>query len=121
RRVFDYSGASSIGKTSKTGHPAWSGRAGLRYEREIAKALSVHADAYSRFARRAWEKTSATQTDSYAGWSTANLALGAEYGEKQKFFADLNLNNLLNKNYTLASSSLEEPGLHLVLRLGAEF
>ncbi len=117
RRHFDW----GTRQTSQTGDPMWTGRAGLRYERELSPALSLYADAYGRFAASAKETFSDGTFEDYAGWGTANLALGARLGEDRRLFVDLNLNNLLNKRYTLASSQLESAGFHAVLRVGLEF
>ena len=108
-------------KTSNTGDPRWTGRTGLRFERDVTPWMSFHADAYGRFAAQAKETSSSGATETYAGWGTANLAFGARFGEEKNFFVDVNLNNLLDKRYHIASSALEEPGFHAVIRAGFEF
>lgn len=118
-RVFDR--GSEGGKTCRTGDPKWSGRAGIRYERELASWATFHADAYGRFAAAAKELLDDGTVARHAGWGTANLAFGVRLGEERNLFIDMNLNNLFDKRYTLASSDLEEPGMHAVLRMGVEF
>mgnify|MGYP003623248748 FL=1 len=112
---------SNGGKTTKTGNPNWYGRAGLRFERELTPILSFHADAYARMAAHSEEKATDGEVTKHGGWATANLAFGVRLGEEKNYFVDLNLNNLTNKRYTPAASSLEDPGFHAVLRLGVEF
>ncbi len=119
-RTLDDDGG-AIGKTSNTGDPRWTGRAGLRWERDINPRFNVHTDLYGRFAARAKEDLTDGATENYAGWGTANFAVGARFGEERNLFVDLNLNNLLDKRYTPASSSIEDPGFHAVVRVGVEF
>lgn len=118
-RTFDR--GSSGGKTSNTGDPRWTGRIGLRFERDVNPWMSFHSDVFGRFAARAKESLSDGSSENHAGWGTANLAFGVRLGEEKNYFVDVNLNNLLDKRYTLASSTLEEPGFHAVLRVGFEF
>lgn len=119
-RTFDDDGG-AIGKTSNTGDPRWTGRAGIRWERDFSPALNVHADIYGRFAARAEEDLTDDTTATYGSWSTANFAVGARFGKERNVFADLNLNNLFNASYTPAKSTIEDPGFHAVLRVGMEF
>lgn len=111
---------SNSGTTSRTGDPRWTGRAGLRFAKDVAEQVELHADLYMRGAARAKNKSS-TETLEYPGWGTLNFATGTRFGEERNFFVDLNLNNILDKTYTYASSSLEEPGFHAVVRVGVEF
>lgn len=109
------------GKTSDTGDPHWTGRAGLKYEHRYSSRFSVYADAFGRFSSRAKEKIDDDTTDYQAGWGTANLALGARFGEERNVFVDLGLNNLFDKRYTPAKSSVEDAGFNAVVRVGMEF
>ena len=118
-RTFDRGGVE--GESVRTGDPRWTGRAGLRFEREFTPWLSFHADAYGRFACSAKEYIGGGDDERHAGWGTANLAFGVRLGEEQNYFVDVNLNNIFDKRYTLASSTLEDPGMHAVLRMGVEF
>ena len=109
------------GETSQTGDPRWTGRAGLKYERDLTPVLSIHTDVFGRFACAAKESLTDGTMEHIGGWTTANFAVGARMGHEKNYFVDLNLNNLLDKRYTPASSSLEDPGFHAVLRMGVEF
>lgn len=116
--------------TSLTGNPKWTGRTGLRYENELSPEFSWHADGFLRMAGSAKEKVSGSSSQGSAssgevlhhpGWTTLNLALGAEFGKEKEYFVELNVNNILDKGYRPASSSLEDPGFHVVLKTGVEF
>ncbi|MDR2799891.1 MAG: TonB-dependent receptor [Desulfovibrio sp.] len=120
-RTFDYGGESAIGKTSKTGLPSWTARAGLKYEIEISPSLSLYADAFGRFAAGAKEKISATEVEKHPGWGTANFAFGLRFGEERKFFMDVNINNIFDRTYTTAANTLEEAGANVTARIGFEF
>ncbi len=119
-RTFDY-GDSVPGKTSNTGDPEWTGRVGLKWERDLTPVLSMYTDLYGRFACEAKEDLSDGTTEVHPGWGTANFAIGARMGAEKNYFVDLSVNNILDHRYTPASSSLEDPGAHAVLRVGMEF
>lgn len=120
-REFDYGSSSDLGKTTKTGHSPITGKSGIKIERAINDYISLHADANARYGTRAKEKISATQVDENPGWVTANFSIGTELGKEKNYFVDFQLNNILDKEYHAKLNNLEEPGFHMVLRLGAEF
>jgi outer membrane receptor protein involved in Fe transport len=60
-------------------------------------------------------------TEKYPGWTTYNIDLGLEWGEDHKWNASLSLRNILDRNYTTANTTIEEPGFHAVLAVGFEF
>ncbi len=109
------------GKTSRTGDPNWTGRVGVKYEHRFDPAVLLYTDVYGRFAAKAREDLTDGTQEIHGGWGTANFAIGTRLGEQQNYFIDLNVNNIFNKRYTPASSSLEDPGVHAVLRVGVEF
>lgn len=119
-RTYDR-GSDGGGSTSHTGDPRWTGRTGLRYEKEFSPEFSLHTDAFLRMASNAKEQDNKGIVTKKGGWTTANVAIGAKFGKDKKLFADLNLNNITNKKYTQAASSLEDAGFHTVLRIGMEF
>lgn len=124
RREFDYGSGHLIGKTTKTETSPFTGKVGLKFEREINDFFSLHADLNTRFGSRSkYEYVSGTQilVDENPGWATANFSIGAELGEKRNYFVDLQLNNLFDKAYTTARATHEDPGFHAVVRVGAEF
>jgi hemoglobin/transferrin/lactoferrin receptor protein len=114
-------------ETDRTGLPRWNGSAGVRCELGSASSLSFHADAYGRFTARSEEDQMDESTRntvlSYPGWATLNFAFGLRKaaGTRVSFFADVNLNNVLNKAYIPNMSTLEDPGFHAVVRAGLNF
>jgi hemoglobin/transferrin/lactoferrin receptor protein len=123
-RKFNRGG--DLGETDRTGLPKWNGNAGLRYERSFSDKINFHADAYGRFTASSEEDQingSTLNILSHDGWSTLNLALGVRgsIGKNRSYTADLNLNNIFNKSYIPAMSTLEDPGFNVVLRAGINF
>lgn len=108
-------------KTSQTGDPRWTGRTGVRYEKEVSEKFSWHADAYARFASTSKQLDSEYAVTHNGGYTTYNFAIGAKFGEDRNMFADINFNNITDKRYSPGSSSLEDPGMNVVVRTGIEF
>jgi len=126
-RTFNRGG--DIGETDRTGLPKWNGNLGVKYECGSASSLNFHADAYGRFTAGSEEDQIDESTRNsvlrYPGWATLNFAFGVRKpfsaDKKRSFFADINLNNVLNKAYIPAMSTLEDPGFHVVVRAGLNF
>jgi len=125
-RTFDRGG--DLGETDRTGLPKWNGSAGIRYERSFASDIEFYADAFGRFTAKSQEDQvdgSTRSILSYGGWGTLNFAFGVRKpfaaGRTRSFFADVNLNNVFDKAYTPNMSTLEDPGLHVVVRAGVNF
>lgn len=114
-------GADNGGKTSRTGDPRLSGRAGLRYERDFSPNVNFHVDAFTRMAVKAEQQETDGTILTYDGWGTANLAMGMRFGDALQYFVDLNLNNITNTAYIPAPASLEDPGFNAVITVGLEF
>lgn len=118
RRHYD----SGSYETWDTGHPEFSGRAGVRYDRDFAEpGLGFFADLYVRAATEAYEELSDGSTETYESWQTVNLSLGTKFGAERRHFVSLNLLNIMDRSYTTAASSLEEPGAHAVFKVGFTF
>lgn len=108
--------------TWKSGHPEFSGRAGLRYDRDFeARGISAFADLYVRAASDAHLKARDGSTDTSKSWQTLNLALGTTFGAERQHFISLNLLNILDKEYTTAANSIEDAGAHAVIKAGFTF
>lgn len=118
-REYDHGG--TLGTTNKTGQSPITGKTGIKFERSLNDYVSIHADANARYGTRAKDKISATQVDENPGWVTANFSVGAELGKERDYFVDLQVNNIFDKSYHSSMNSLEEAGLHAVVRVGAEF
>ncbi|MFP4348339.1 MAG: TonB-dependent receptor [Desulfococcaceae bacterium] len=108
--------------TDDTGQPDFYGRLGVRYERRFeAYGAEFFSDLYARGATEADESFSDGTSITYGSWETLNWTLGARFGEKRSCFATLALNNLFDRSYATAASSLDEPGFHAVFKAGVSF
>jgi hemoglobin/transferrin/lactoferrin receptor protein len=107
--------------TYDTGQPELWGRAGLRYERLVIQRIDFFSDLYARWATEAREEFSDGTKETYGSWETLNLTLGARFGHQKQYFATLNLNNLFDRSYSTAQSSIDQPGFHAVIKAGVAF
>ena len=125
--ITDINGNSVSYKTNRTGTPALQGVLGIRWQHELAKDLVLFTDAYSRVAAKAksysYDSTYSGdfQTTREGGWGTLNFTTGIEGKGDYKWHLTLSLRNLLNKNYTQASNTIEDPGFHAVIATGIQF
>lgn len=109
-------------KTWDTGHPELMGRAGVRFDRDLAEqGLGLFADLYVRAATEADEKYSDGTSETHQSWQTLNLSLGTKFGDERQHYVSLNLLNIMDQSYQTASGSLEEPGAHAVIKVGLTF
>ncbi|PIE02740.1 MAG: hypothetical protein CSA81_05340 [Acidobacteria bacterium] len=110
--------------TYNTGHPDLSGRLGLKYAINRSKSLSYSADLYVRYNSEtdesyfSGEELQNIKTDS---WTTLNLMSSLYFGSRGQYRAGLNVFNMTDKLYTVASETLIAPGRHFVLHFGANF
>ncbi len=108
--------------TWETGHPDFKGRIGLRYEKELEdQNLSLFTDLYGRFATEADREYEDGNKESYDSWATANLSFGAYLGAERQYRLDLQLNNLFDEEYTMATGNLPEAGFHVVAKASVTF
>lgn len=108
--------------TWDTGHPEYMGRLGVRFDRDLPeRKLNLFADLYMRAAVDAREEYSDGTSDNYEAWETLNLSLGTKFGEERQHFVSLELLNILNRDYQTAASSIDEPGMHAVVKVGTTF
>ncbi|GAB6178656.1 TonB-dependent receptor [Desulfobaculum senezii] len=109
--------------TFKTGHPEFSGRIGLRYDRDFtARGMRVYGDLYARGAVEAKDKDLSKNTvEKYAPWETLNLSMGCAFGEERQHFVNVSLNNIFDRKYSMASSSIDEAGMNAVVKIGTSF
>lgn len=106
--------------TYDTGYPDLMGRLGLRYGREFGKN-HFFTDLYFRGATEAEERFSDGTAAAYGAWETFNLTLGGRFGAEQRYFATVHLNNLFDREYTTAASSVPAAGFHAVFQAGVSF
>ncbi len=111
--------------TWNTGLPEFSGRLGLRWQKEMThRDIILWADAWVRAAKSASDNTLRNGTRSVIttdGWETANLAVGCEFGKQQQYKVSLNLNNIFDHSYRTVKNLIDEPGFHGVLRVDVAF
>lgn len=118
KREFTSGGSS----TFKTGHPEFSGRLGVRYDRDFTeRGLRLYGDVYARGAVEAKEELSSGDVNTYAPWETLNLSMGCAFGEERQHFVNVSLNNIFDRKYSMASSSIDEAGMNAVVKIGTSF
>jgi hemoglobin/transferrin/lactoferrin receptor protein len=116
RRKFETAALS----TYDTGHPDLMGRLGLRYARDIGTSR-VFGDLFLRGATEARESFSDGTTEMYGSWETLSLSFGTQFGADRRYSATVHLENLFDRRYATAASSLDEPGFHAVFKVGLSF
>ena len=120
RRQFDYGGI--LGKTYDTGTPDFTYRAGIRYEHDFG-LWTFTADTYARGATDRDEESESegeiTKTH-HAGYTTANIELGALFGDERQYSVTAAVLNIFDKEYYV-NDSLPEAGIHAVVTANARF
>ncbi|WP_300908113.1 TonB-dependent receptor [uncultured Desulfovibrio sp.] len=121
RRLFDY----GYFKTWNSGTPTWTGRFGLRARHEFNKELEVTGDVYGRFASASKSESMDTKTDKveatrYHAWTTANAAVGVNFGEEKQYSVTAEVLNIFNEKYMI-DGAIYEPGVHANLKFTVEF
>ncbi len=106
--------------TTDSGTPAFSGRAGVRYDTTLYGA-DVWADLFVRAATPVKEATSATATERLPGWGTLNLAFGGTRGKDRKVSIGVQFNNILDKEYRSAFDVLPGTGRSVEVTLRTTF
>ena len=106
--------------TRDSGTPAFSGRAGVRYDTTLYGA-EVWADLFVRAATSLKEATSATESERLPGWGTLNLAFGGTHGKDRKVSVGVQFNNLLDKEYRSAFDVLPGTGRSVEVTLRTTF
>ncbi len=108
-------------KTYDTATPEWVSRYGIRYAKALSENLDFHADVYGR-SQSATVYRSADGGSDYdlGGFTTANMALGVDFGAKKQFSVLAELLNIFDKRYQYNSAILE-PGLHANVKLSYRF
>jgi len=109
--------------TKDSGVPAFSGRAGVRYDTALYGA-DVWADLFVR-AATSMEETSldgtTLTTDHLPGWGTLNLAFGGTRGKERKVQVGVQINNILDKEYRSAFDVLPGTGRSVEVTLRTTF
>jgi Outer membrane receptor proteins, mostly Fe transport len=118
KRKFESDGLS----TWDTGYPDFTGRFGVRFERDFWKPdFTLFADLYGRAASEASEEFSDGTEEKYGSWETANFTIGTYFGKERQYRFDVNLNNIFDRKYKIAHGNLTEPGFHAVAKATITF
>lgn len=105
--------------TYSSGTPTINGRFGLRNS-HFFNSFDLTSDWYMRFASQAKKRSDGT-SNNYAGWTTMNINLFAEFGDKRQYALGLDLNNLLNQKYTTAHESIPAAKFHAIFSGSMKF
>lgn len=116
RRLYDYGDF----QTWNTGTPTWTGRAGLRMRHDISKELEVTGDMYARFASASKSEGRSSTSTRYHAWTTANVALGLNFGDEKQYSVSAEVLNIFNQKYMIGGA-IYEPGVHGNLKLSMSF
>ncbi len=109
-------------KTYNTGFPEVTGRLGLKYHTLFSNGTRLDLDAFARGAGDAAEGYSFEgefQVEEYPSWTTLNLSATYGFGDRYRLAVDMR--NLTDKSYVVATESLYSAGRHAVLRFSASF
>ncbi len=117
RRQYDYGDGF---KTYDSGTPEWFGRYGIRYKKALGEYVDLRADAYGRSQSATKTAYSNGTKDEIGGFTTANFALGIDFGKKKEFSLDAEVLNIFDKRYQYNYAILE-PGVHANVRLSYKF
>lgn len=102
-------------KTFDSGSPALSSTIGIKNSYIIDRLnTDLDSNLFIRTATNANNRSGDT-TYHYAGWSTLNLSMTASFGQKRQYQIGLDLNNILNKNYTTAHESIPAAKFNAVI------
>ncbi len=101
--------------TYKTGQAPVFGRGGLKYNMVTNGNVEFFVDAFARFSSNA-----ETESVQYDAWTTANIAAGITFGDKQQYGLYTEINNILNHLYSI-QGSIYEAGLHANVKFTAKF
>ncbi|OAT46932.1 putative outer membrane receptor [Proteus hauseri ATCC 700826] len=103
-------------KTWNTGEPVVTTRVGAKHLL-MFENMNLMSDLYLRAATHAKDESNGDNKQQYAGWATVNLALSSEFGEKDQYRINFDLNNILNKRYQTAHESIPEAGINVAVGL----
>ncbi len=110
----------SISETTyNTGLPNFSGRFGVQYEQYLSPEVLFWADAYIRSASESDESDGEEEIEHKGGWSSYNVALGANIGQKGQYKIIIEGQNLGDKSYTESSENISASGRNISIKFVA--
>ena len=93
----------------------------IRYAKALAEDLDFRADIYGRSQSETVYRSASGASDyDLGGFTTANIALGFDFGPEKQFSLLAEVLNLFDKRYQYNSAILE-PGLHANVKLSYRF
>lgn len=108
-------------KTYDTATPEWVSRYGVRYAKALAEDLEFRADVYGRSQSETVYRSASGSSDyDLGGFTTANVAVGFDFGEEKQFSVLAEVLNIFDKRYQYNTAILE-PGLHANMKLSWRF
>ena len=105
--------------TYNTGNPRFTGNAGIKHTAYF-DTFDIDSDLFMRFASKAKQRSDSAVYH-YRGWSTLNLSTTTSFGTERQYHIGIDLNNILNKNYTTAYESIPAAKFHAVLSASMKF
>lgn len=105
--------------TYDTGNPRFAGNIGLKHTAYFDH-VDIDADLFMRMATNA-TKRSESSVYRYSGWSTVNLSTTTSFGANRQYKIGVDLNNILNKNYTTAYESIPAAKFNAVISASMKF
>ena len=107
--------------TYDTATPTWVSRYGVRFAKAINENLDLTADLYAR-SQSATDYQSASHESDYhiGGFTTANFAMGVDFGKDKKYNVVAEVLNIFDKEYKY-TNAMVEPGVHFNLKLNMNF
>ena len=108
-------------KTYDTATPEWVSRYGVRYARALTETVDFRADVYGRSQSETVYRSASGASDyDLGGFTTANIALGFDFGKEKRFSVLAEVLNIFDKRYQYNTAILE-PGLHDNVKLSYKF
>lgn len=108
-------------RTFDTATPEWVSRYGIRYAKALGEFVDFRADVYGRSQSATVYRSASGDSDyDLGGFTTANMALGFDFGSKKQFSVLAELLNIFDKRYQYNTAILE-PGLHANVKLSYKF
>ncbi|WP_081299646.1 TonB-dependent receptor [Gilliamella sp. wkB112] len=105
--------------TYDTGNPRFAGNVGVRHTAYFDK-IDIDSDLFMRVATKATKKSDGSAYH-YSGWSTLNLSTSTSFGPQRQYKIGLDLNNILNKDYTTAYETIPSAKFHAIVSASMKF
>jgi hemoglobin/transferrin/lactoferrin receptor protein len=105
--------------TYDSGNPRFTGRVGVKHTAYFDH-FDLDSDLFMRFASNATQRSDSS-VYRYRGWSTLNLSTSTAFGDNRQYKIGLDINNILNKNYTTAYKSIPAAKFHAIVSASIKF